>query len=72
MSDLAIAKPLKLRCGLALPNRLAKADRDALPSQATNAVYSEWAKGGCGLVRTGTYMHAPIHPWLTYSIGWLT
>ncbi|KAK7991789.1 hypothetical protein PG996_013198 [Apiospora saccharicola] len=60
MSDLAIAKPLKLRCGLTLPNRLAKAalaeglaDRDALPSQATNAVYSEWAKGGWGLVLTG-------------------
>ncbi|KAK8116057.1 hypothetical protein PG984_012559 [Apiospora sp. TS-2023a] len=60
MSDLAIAKPLKLRCGLTLPNRLAKAalaeglaDRGALPSQATNAVYGEWAKGGWGLVLTG-------------------
>ncbi|KAK8045300.1 NADPH dehydrogenase [Apiospora rasikravindrae] len=60
MSDLAIAKPLTLKCGLTLPNRLAKAalaeglaDKDALPSKATNAVYSEWAKGGWGLVMTG-------------------
>ncbi|KAK7942808.1 uncharacterized protein PG986_011921 [Apiospora aurea] len=60
MPDLAIAKPLTLKCGLTLPNRLAKAalaeglaDKDALPSKATNAVYSEWAKGGWGLVLTG-------------------
>ncbi|KAK8085009.1 hypothetical protein PG997_006280 [Apiospora hydei] len=60
MSDLAIAKPLTLKCGLTLLNRLAKAalaeglaDKDALPSKATNAVYSEWARGGWGLVLTG-------------------
>ncbi|KAK6851311.1 NADPH dehydrogenase [Apiospora arundinis] len=62
MTDLAIARPLKLRCGLTLPNRLTKAamaeglaDKSALPSKATNAVYSEWAKGGWGVSADGAW-----------------
>nr|WCQ76534.1 ApiH [Apiospora montagnei] len=59
--ELNISKPLTLRCGLTLPNRLVKAamaegfaDVDQLPaSQKCLAVYGEWAKGGWGLVITG-------------------
>ncbi|KAK8849064.1 NADH:flavin oxidoreductase/NADH oxidase [Apiospora arundinis] len=61
MMELNISKPLTLRCGLTLPNRLVKAamaegfaDVDQLPaSQKCLAVYGEWAKGGWGLVITG-------------------
>ncbi|KAJ0139673.1 NADH oxidase, partial [Colletotrichum tanaceti] len=60
MSNSAIAKPLTLKCGLTLPNRLAKAamaenwaDNEGLPSEAMHAPYAEWADGGWGLVMTG-------------------
>ncbi|CRG86490.1 NADH oxidase [Talaromyces islandicus] len=59
--DLNLAKPITLRCGLTLPNRLWKAamtedfaDKDRLPgSEACLATYRVWAKGGWGLVMTG-------------------
>ncbi|TEA16324.1 NADH-dependent flavin oxidoreductase nadA [Colletotrichum sidae] len=60
MSKSAIAKPLTLKCGLTLPNRLAKAamaenwaDKDALPTDEFNVAYSQWAEGGWGLLMTG-------------------
>ncbi|KAL0938155.1 fmn binding protein [Colletotrichum truncatum] len=60
MSYAAIAKPLTLKCGLTLPNRLAKAamaenwaDKDGLPVEAMNAAYGQWADGEWGLVMTG-------------------
>jgi 2,4-dienoyl-CoA reductase-like NADH-dependent reductase (Old Yellow Enzyme family) len=59
--ELSIAKPITLKCGLKLPNRLTKAamaegfaDKDHLPgSKECLAAYSAWAKGGWGLVITG-------------------
>ncbi|GME28585.1 hypothetical protein GTA08_BOTSDO12859 [Neofusicoccum parvum] len=58
--DLNIAKPLTLKCGLVLPNRLVKAamaehlsEKGCLPSQTLNAVYESWTDGGWGMVLTG-------------------
>jgi 2,4-dienoyl-CoA reductase-like NADH-dependent reductase (Old Yellow Enzyme family) len=59
--ELKISKPLTLKCGLTLPNRLIKAamaegfaDNGHLPaSQKCLTVYGQWAKGGWGLVITG-------------------
>ncbi|KAK2009110.1 NADH:flavin oxidoreductase/NADH oxidase [Colletotrichum eremochloae] len=60
MSNSKVAKPLTLRCGLTLPNRLTKAamaenwaDSDGLPTEAFHGPYGEWADGGWGLVMTG-------------------
>ncbi|KAK2036747.1 NADH:flavin oxidoreductase/NADH oxidase [Colletotrichum somersetense] len=60
MSNSTIAKPLTLKCGLTLPNRLTKAamaenaaDSDGLPTDALHGPYGEWADGGWGLVMTG-------------------
>ena len=60
MEDLHIAKPLTLKCGLTLPNRLVKAamteqmaDKDQLPDARLNHAYSTWADGGWGMVLTG-------------------
>ncbi|KAK1999480.1 NADH:flavin oxidoreductase/NADH oxidase [Colletotrichum falcatum] len=60
MSNSTVAKPLTLKCGLTLPNRLAKAamaenwaDSDGLPTKALHGPYGEWADGGWGLVMTG-------------------
>ncbi|KAF9872018.1 NADH: flavin oxidoreductase/NADH oxidase [Colletotrichum karsti] len=60
MSNSTIAKPLTLKCGLTLPNRLTKAamaeswaDKDGLPVEAMNKAYAQWADGGWGLVMTG-------------------
>ena len=61
MADLEINTPLSLKCGLTLPNRLAKAamaeyfaDKDSLPtSQACISVYEQWAEGGWGMIMTG-------------------
>ncbi|KAI8313341.1 NADH-dependent flavin oxidoreductase nadA [Colletotrichum sp. SAR11_240] len=60
MSNTAIAKPLTLKCGLTLPNRLSKAamaenwaDKDGLPLEAMQTAYSTWAEGEWGLVMTG-------------------
>ncbi|KAL7916889.1 NADH:flavin oxidoreductase/NADH oxidase [Trichoderma velutinum] len=59
--DLNIAKPIKLRCGLTLPNRLVKAsmseelaDKNHQPDgQQMLALYKGWAQGGWGMVFTG-------------------
>lgn len=56
-----LASPLRLPCGLELPNRLAKAamteglaGRDHLPSERLERLYGRWAEaGGLGLVITG-------------------
>jgi 2,4-dienoyl-CoA reductase-like NADH-dependent reductase (Old Yellow Enzyme family) len=72
VTDLKLAKPITLPCGLTLPNRLVKAamteqmaDKDKLPNEAFNKVYSAWAEGGWGMVLTGnvqvnmTYLGGP-------------
>ncbi|CEJ94159.1 hypothetical protein VHEMI09708 [[Torrubiella] hemipterigena] len=58
--DLETAKPITLKCGLKLPNRLVKAsmaegwaDRDALPHADLIETYRLWADGGWGLLLTG-------------------
>ncbi|KAK3190802.1 hypothetical protein K4F52_003118 [Lecanicillium sp. MT-2017a] len=58
--DLEIAKPITLKCGLTLPNRLAKAamaeswaDRDKLPKKPLVDAYRLWAEGGWGMILTG-------------------
>ncbi|GAW11280.1 hypothetical protein ANO14919_006230 [Xylariales sp. No.14919] len=55
-----LSKPLTLKCGLKLPNRLVKAamaenmaDKNSLPDQKFHTVYGEWARGGWGMVLTG-------------------
>ncbi|KID91326.1 Aldolase-type TIM barrel, partial [Metarhizium majus ARSEF 297] len=60
MSQLEIAKPLTLPCGLTLSKRLAKAamaegwgDRDKLPHADLIKTYSLWADGGWGMILTG-------------------
>ncbi|RKK76719.1 hypothetical protein BFJ69_g6668 [Fusarium oxysporum] len=61
MSDdvAALAKPLTLKCGLVLPNRLVKAAmaeamaKDGLPDKAFRRPYQAWAKGGWGMVISG-------------------
>jgi 2,4-dienoyl-CoA reductase-like NADH-dependent reductase (Old Yellow Enzyme family) len=60
--ELAIGQPITLKCGLTLPNRLTKAamaerlaDKEGLPGgKQSLATYSEWAKGGWGLIISGT------------------
>lgn len=60
-SNLRIAEPLTLPCGLTLPNRLSKAamteqmsDSDKLPTPAQfSRTYGAWGDGGWGLVMTG-------------------
>ncbi|CAG8882973.1 unnamed protein product [Penicillium egyptiacum] len=55
-----IKEPLKLPCGLVLPNRLVKAamaegmaEKSHLPGTRISCVYGEWAKGGWGALLTG-------------------
>ncbi|KUL81313.1 hypothetical protein ZTR_11137 [Talaromyces verruculosus] len=70
--DLQISKPIVLRCGLTLPNRLAKAamteqmsTSDKLPDEKFHRVYGKWGDGGWGLILTGNvqvdvkYLGAP-------------
>jgi len=59
-SDLEIAKPITLKSGLTLPNRLVKAAMaenmapgNHLPSEKLLKVYEKWAAGGWGMVLTG-------------------
>ena len=59
-SDMQIAKPITLKCGLTLQNRLVKAAMaeemavgDRLPNEDHNKVYRQWAEGGWGMVLTG-------------------
>ncbi|KAL5360787.1 hypothetical protein BJX96DRAFT_165427 [Aspergillus floccosus] len=57
-----VKEPLRLPCGLVLPNRLVKAamaeglaDKGHLPGSRISRVYGEWAKGGWGALLTGGY-----------------
>lgn len=70
-SDLHIAQPLTLKCGLTIPNRLVKAamaeqlsDSQHLPNERLQAVYKPWAEGGWGMLITGIpHSHpSPIPP----------
>ena len=56
-----LTKPLTLKCGLTIPNRLVKAalaeqmaDRRNLPCDQFHRAYSKWADGGWGMIQTGT------------------
>lgn len=60
MSDLQISRPLTLRCGLTLPNRLVKAamaekmaPKSSLPTEKMETTYSKWSDGGWGMLITG-------------------
>lgn len=72
-TELQLAKPLTLPCGLTLPNRLVKAalaeswcDSQHLPSERLIETYGIWADGGWGMVLTGnvqvdaTYLGTPF------------
>lgn len=68
-SDLQIAQPLTLKCGLTLPNRLVKAamaeslaDSKHLPTKQLQALYKHWSEGGWGLIITGPLTHSPFSP----------
>lgn len=57
-----VSKPLTLKCGLTLPNRLVKAalaenmaDSRNLPHAQFYRAYSKWADGGWGMIFTGTF-----------------
>ncbi|KAF7554936.1 hypothetical protein G7Z17_g2540 [Cylindrodendrum hubeiense] len=58
--ELHVARPLSLKCGLELPNRLVKAamaeslaDESALPGKTLYSSYERWADGGWGMILTG-------------------
>lgn len=58
-----VGSPLRLRCGIALPNRLAKAAMSeqlgtiaGAPSPTLVRLYSAWGRGGAGLLITGNVM----------------
>ena len=58
-----LAAPLTLRCGVVLPNRLAKsamseqlAERDHAPGGELATLYRAWSAGGAGLLVTGNVM----------------
>lgn len=57
-----IRKPLTLKCGLTLSNRLVKAamaeqmaDCNGLPHERFYHAYSQWADGGWGMILTGGF-----------------
>ena len=61
MTDLQLAKPITLKCGLTLPNRLVKAalseslaPNNMLPDKNIHALYRHWANGDWGMIFTGT------------------
>ncbi|GAB1314791.1 hypothetical protein MFIFM68171_05001 [Madurella fahalii] len=67
-SDLRIAQPLTLKCGLTLPNRLVKAamaealaDSQSLPSERLMALYKHWSESGWGLIITGNVQVDSAH-----------
>ncbi|KAK7423203.1 hypothetical protein QQZ08_009200 [Neonectria magnoliae] len=60
MSDLQTGKPITLKCGLTLPNRLVKAataesmaTNSTLPDEKFQNLYRHWAEGGWGMVLAG-------------------
>ncbi|KAK3995569.1 NADH oxidase 3 [Cladorrhinum sp. PSN332] len=67
--SLQIAKPLTLKCGLTLPNRLVKAamaewlndSETKLPSDKLNSLSKHWATGGWGMLITGNVDVDPRH-----------
>ncbi|KAH6641316.1 NADPH dehydrogenase [Chaetomium tenue] len=80
-SDLQIAQPLTLKCGLTLPNRLVKAAMaeqmagpNQLPDERMLTLYKHWAQGGWGLIITGhvhiddAHLGAPADPALSPSL----
>ncbi|KAL2175187.1 FMN binding oxidoreductase [Thermothelomyces heterothallicus CBS 202.75] len=81
-SDLQIAQPLTLNCGLTLPNRLVKAamaeqlaGAKQLPDERMQAVYKHWSAGGWGLIITGhvhvddAYLGMPSDPAIPPSLS---
>nr|BBJ34513.1 hypothetical NADH oxidase [Alternaria solani] len=69
--ELTLSKPIRLKCGLKVPNRLVKAamaeclgkaSENHLPvSQECLATYQKWAEGGWGLIITGNVQVDPNH-----------
>lgn len=61
MSQSPLGKPLTLKCGLVLPNRLGKAAMaesmapDGLPNEKLITAYGQWADGGWGMILTCMY-----------------
>lgn len=58
-----LQQPLKLACGISIPNRIAKsamseqlADRHGSPTIDLQQLYAEWGRGGTGLLITGNVM----------------
>ena len=58
-----LSQALLLKCGVTLPNRLAKsamteglASPSGAPTPAHNQLYKTWAEGGTGLSFTGNIM----------------
>jgi len=58
-----LSKPLRLECGVELPNRVAKAAMteglaNALgePTEHLNRLYETWSNGGAGLLLSGNFM----------------
>ncbi|MFV5374388.1 NADH:flavin oxidoreductase/NADH oxidase family protein [Acinetobacter calcoaceticus] len=58
-----LQQPLKLACGITIPNRIAKsamseqlADRHGSPTTDLQQLYAAWARGGTGLLVTGNVM----------------
>jgi len=59
----SLQQPLKLACGITIPNRIAKsamseqlADRHGSPTTDLQQLYATWARGGTGLLVTGNVM----------------
>lgn len=66
MADLHTGKPITLKCGLTLPNRLVKAataesmaPNNTLPDEKFQNLYRHWAEGGWGMVLAGTHSISP-------------
>ncbi|KAK4226391.1 NADH oxidase 3 [Podospora fimiseda] len=69
LTNLKISRPLTLKSGLVLPNRLVKAAmaewlcdfETKLPSERLNSLSKFWAKGGWGMLITGNIEIDPRH-----------
>ncbi|KAJ6134404.1 hypothetical protein N7523_000726 [Penicillium sp. IBT 18751x] len=69
-----LADPVKLPCGLVLPNRLSKAAmaeqmaKTNTPNESLNSAYEKWSRGGWGSILTGnvqvdvTHLGSPHDP----------
>ena len=63
MTRARLGDPLRLPCGVTLPNRLLKsamteglADANDQPTAAHEALYRTWSRGGTGTLLTGNVM----------------